>query len=158
MKNSVLYIVGAVVLLGGGAFLFMKNKNNKDKEKLALAELQKLTGVPTTGASSTPKTNPITGLPIAQIKDDTKNIEEATKLASQIYLVKNKKIQYTLMPLSEFSKTEEGFYNRFETNRLLLEKYKSDTIQSMQNELNNLINQISKLGYIEVNGSIAKIN
>jgi LPXTG-motif cell wall-anchored protein len=157
MKNSVLYIVGAVVLLGGGAFLFIKNKKSKDLSKSKDLALDKL-DVNIPASTNTPKTNPITGLPIAQIKDDTKNIEEATKLASQIYLVKNKKIQYTLMPLSEFSKTEEGFYGRFETNRLLLEKYKSDTIQSMQNELNNLTNQISKLGYMEVNGSIAKIN
>jgi LPXTG-motif cell wall-anchored protein len=157
MKNSVLYIVGGITLLGAGAFLFIKNKKSKDLSKSKDLALDKL-DVNIPASTNTPKTNPITGLPIAQIKDDTKNIEEATKLASQIYLVKNKKIQYTLMPLSEFSKTEEGFYGRFETNRLLLEKYKSDTIQSMQNELNNLTNQISKLGYMEVNGSIAKIN
>ena len=156
MNKNIIYIVGAVALLGGGVFLFLRNKRAKDG--LKLADLQSVTtGVPTTGAS-VPATNPSTGLPIPQIKDDTKNIEEAMQLASQIYLVKNKKIQYTLMPLSEFSKTAEGFYGRFETNRLLLEKYKSDTIQSMQNELNNLTNQISKLGYMEVNGSIAKIN
>lgn len=162
MKKSVLYIVGAVALLGGGAFLFLRNKKSKDKNKLQ--ELDKLGATTSGGATSggatstTPTTNPVTGLPIAQIKDNTKNIEEATKLASQIYLVKNKKIQYTLMPLSEFSKTQEAYYNRFETNRLMLEKIKSDTLQSMQNELNDLTNQISKLGYMEVNGSIAKIN
>ena len=37
MGKSVLYIVGAVVVLGGGAFLFLKNKNRKDA--LLLAEL-----------------------------------------------------------------------------------------------------------------------
>ena len=35
MKNSILYIVGAVALLGGGAFLFLKNKKLKDTLKLA---------------------------------------------------------------------------------------------------------------------------
>jgi LPXTG-motif cell wall-anchored protein len=157
MKNNTLYIVGAVVLLGGGAFLFLKNKNNKDKDKLALAESEKLGGSKP-ASSNTPKTDPLTGSPIPRIKDDTKNIEEATKLASQIFLVKNKKLQYTIMPLKEFSKTDEGYNGAFETDRLMLEKYKADTIQSMQNELNNLSNQISKLGYMEVNGSIVKIN
>jgi LPXTG-motif cell wall-anchored protein len=45
MRNSILYIVGALALLGGGAFLFLKNKKNKDKDKLALAEMQKATEV-----------------------------------------------------------------------------------------------------------------
>jgi LPXTG-motif cell wall-anchored protein len=40
MKNSILYIVGAVALLGGGAFLFLKNKKTKDN--LALAKLKAL--------------------------------------------------------------------------------------------------------------------
>jgi LPXTG-motif cell wall-anchored protein len=58
MNKSVLYIVGAVALLGGGAFLFLRNK--KAKDKLKLADLQSLTtGVATTGASSTPKTEPV---------------------------------------------------------------------------------------------------
>jgi hypothetical protein len=38
MGKSVLYIVGAVVLLGGGAFLFLKSK--KQKDILALADLE----------------------------------------------------------------------------------------------------------------------
>ena len=37
MGKSVLYIVGAVVLLGGGAFLFLRNKKSKDE--LLLADL-----------------------------------------------------------------------------------------------------------------------
>lgn len=41
MRNSILYIVGAVVLLGGGAFLFLKNKKNKDVIKLAEIEMEK---------------------------------------------------------------------------------------------------------------------
>ena len=43
MKNSILYIVGAVALLGGGAFLFLKNKKAKDASKLL--DLQKATEV-----------------------------------------------------------------------------------------------------------------
>jgi len=35
MKKNILYIVGAVALLGGGAFLFLKFKKKKDQTKLA---------------------------------------------------------------------------------------------------------------------------
>jgi len=41
MKNSILYIVGGVVLLGGGAFLFLKNKNKKDEIRLADLQTKK---------------------------------------------------------------------------------------------------------------------
>lgn len=37
MEKNVLYIIGAVALLGGGAFLFLKNK--KAKDELLLADL-----------------------------------------------------------------------------------------------------------------------
>jgi LPXTG-motif cell wall-anchored protein len=156
MNKNIIYIVGAVALLGGGAFLFLRNK--KAKDKLKLADLQSVTtGVPTTGAS-VPATNPSTGLPIPQIKDDTKNIEEAMQLANKIASLKNKKTSYILMPLKEFSNTAEGFYGRFEVDRLMLEKYKADAIANMENQLKDLNNQISKLGYIESNGNITKIN
>lgn len=41
MKNSVLYIVGAIALLGGGAFLFLRNKKLKDTVKLADIKMEK---------------------------------------------------------------------------------------------------------------------
>jgi|688.fasta_scaffold882841_2 LPXTG-motif cell wall-anchored protein len=83
MRNSILYIVGAVVLLGGGAFLFLKSKKTKDTAKLEeLAELAKetiggVTGVATTGTGTptapvTPTEKPISAddlLAVAKLKD-----------------------------------------------------------------------------------------
>ena len=83
MKNIILYIFGAVVLLGGGAFLFLKNKKSKDTAKLEeLAELAKatvggVTGEATTGATTpqapaTPTEKPISAdilLAVAKLKD-----------------------------------------------------------------------------------------
>ena len=83
MRNSILYIVGAVVLLGGGAFLFLKSKKTKDTAKLEeLAELAKatvggVTGEATTGATTpnapaTPTEKPISAddlLAVAKLKD-----------------------------------------------------------------------------------------
>lgn len=58
MKNSILYIVGAIALLGGGAFLFLKNKKAKDLLKLKDLALDKLDG--TTTPSTNPSTSPST--------------------------------------------------------------------------------------------------
>ena len=52
MKNSVIYIFGAVVLLGGGAYLFLKNKKSKDLS--TLAELGGTTPSGTTSGGTTP--------------------------------------------------------------------------------------------------------
>lgn len=59
MRNSILYVVGAVVLLGGGAFLFLKNKNKKDLLKLKDSALENLGGsTPPTTPPTTPSTPP----------------------------------------------------------------------------------------------------
>jgi uncharacterized protein (DUF3084 family) len=44
MNKSVIYIVGATVLLGGGAYLFLKNKKAKDLSKLEDLKTDLLTG------------------------------------------------------------------------------------------------------------------
>jgi len=56
MNKNVIYIVGATVLLGGGAFLFLKNKKKKDLLKLAeaekIAEIDKQLGGTTSGGTT----------------------------------------------------------------------------------------------------------
>ena len=74
MKNSILYIVGAVALLGGGAFLFLKNKKTKDN--LALAKLQELADLKAqdqttlgdgVGSTVTQTIDPVLGTPIKPV-------------------------------------------------------------------------------------------
>jgi hypothetical protein len=48
MNKSVIYIVGATVLVGGGAYLFLKNKKAKD-----LAKLDEIGGATSGGSTST---------------------------------------------------------------------------------------------------------
>lgn len=55
MKNNILYIIGAVVLVGGGAFLFLKIKKDKDKKKLA--DLKSESIATTNNSNNTPQTN-----------------------------------------------------------------------------------------------------
>ena len=48
MNKSAIYIVGAIALLGGGAYLFLKNKKAKD-----LAKLDEIGGATSGGSTST---------------------------------------------------------------------------------------------------------
>ena len=160
MKNSILYIVGAIALLGGGAFLFLKNKKNKDKDKLALAELQTATiGVPTPTI-----VNPTTGAVVPKVDEvlpvsnSTKNAQEAVTLASQIFDLKNKKIRYSAMSIPEFSKTKEGSEDFFKNNLTMLKALKENALKSFDSQLKILNDKIVALGFVEVNGSIAKLN
>ena len=160
MKNSILYIVGAIALLGGGAFLFLKNKKNKDKDKLALAELQTATiGVPTPTI-----VNPTTGAVVPKVDEvlpvsnSTKNAQEAVTLASQIFDLKNKKIRYSAMSIPEFSKTKEGSEDFFKNNLTTVKILKENALKSFDKQLKILNDKIVALGFVEVNGSIAKLN
>jgi hypothetical protein len=94
MNKNVIYIVGATVLLGGGAYLFLKNKKAKDLSKLA--ELGgattggattggATTGGTTTGGATTGGTKP----PLSTVSDGVSpsdanlNLANATLLASK---------------------------------------------------------------------------
>lgn len=80
MGKSVLYILGAVVVLGGGAFLFLKSKKSKDAIKLAEIEMKKaLEETPLTKEVAETKTQftekPISAddlLAVAKLKDSIK--------------------------------------------------------------------------------------
>jgi LPXTG-motif cell wall-anchored protein len=162
MKNSILYIVGAVALLGGGAFLFLKNKKSKDASKLA--ELQTLTtgaGTPTTTPTIV---NPTTGAVVPKVDEvlpvsnSTKNAQEAVTLASQIFDLKNKKSRYSAMSIPEFSKTKEGSEDFFKNNLTTVKILKENALKSFDKQLKILNDKIVALGFVEVNGSIAKLN
>jgi len=158
MKNSILYIVGAVALLGGGTFLFLKNKKAKDASKLL--DLQ----TATTGAGTPTTINPTTGAVVPKVDEvlpvssSTKNAQEAVTLASQIFDLKNKKSRYSTMSISEFSKTKEGREDFFINNSAMLKALKENALKSFDKELKILNDKIVALGFVEVNGSIAKLN
>ena len=156
MNKSVIYIVGATVLLGGGAFLFLKNKKKKDLLKLAeaekLAEIDKLGGA-TTGVATTPATTPATAttLTAQQVLDKVKE-EEAKSLATQIATLKIQKItldtQKESIPLSQI-----GFGKPFNT------AYTSvvTRIMALNKKISDLQLAIKKVGYKEVNGTAVKL-
>lgn len=148
MNKSILYIVGAVALIGGGAFLFLKNKRSKDTSKLKDIALETANiGV----GSPTKITEEVK-------KDNSKNVAEAINLATEIADLKAKKLKFTIMPNSEFSNTDEANNGFWATNQNVLKQLKESTLLNISNQIKALNEKIVALGYMEVNGGISKIN
>jgi LPXTG-motif cell wall-anchored protein len=141
MRNSILYIVGALALLGGGAFLFLKSKKNKDKEKLALAEMQKATEVAQVKAETEVKAKDEN-----KTAQDVKNLAEATSVAKQIYNAKKQ-----IEEANKFNNTKTGSYG-YE-----FQKTKNDyIIKNATKLIPTLIQQLENLGYSESYGVAIK--
>jgi hypothetical protein len=151
--NKTVIIIGSVALLGVGAYLYFKGKGKPNEETI---------GADTTGTGTT-NVNPSTGMVIpkvdevTQVSNSTKNAQEAVTLASQIFELKNKKSRYSNMSLSEFFKTPEG-RGHFSFNITASEAFKEKVVKDFDSELKILNDKIVALGFIEVNGSIAKLN
>lgn len=141
MKNSILYIVGALALLGGGAFLFLKNKKNKDKDKLALAEMQKATiGEAKVGGLTSSATTP---------EEDSKKLQDAKSIATQLSDLKNQK-EGLKTKYATLSASKTGFSKIFSAQI----KVKIDDIDKKIETLNFAL---KGMGYTESNGNIVKI-
>jgi len=162
MNKSVIYIVGATVLLGGGAYLFLKNKKKKDLSKLA--EL----GGATTGGATPSGTTPSGTTPSGTTSSEiTPDLSQPVKVDKDLNL-DTYNLQNTL---EEFKKLEEDikkpkpiFNNRgteklsreFPPNREYYLWY--DNIYRPYNlKKAILINRLSKLGYKFDNGLLIKI-
>jgi|LakMenE01Jun11ns_1017448.scaffolds.fasta_scaffold9644099_2 LPXTG-motif cell wall-anchored protein len=143
MKNGILYIVGAVALLGGGAFLFLKNKKNKDKEKLALAELQTVTAGAETKVQEEVKK-----------VEDVKNLVEATDLAKQIDKL-NKSIDNVLSQKTNSlaSAQRSGFLANIPSTQRMYELQ----IVGLKKKIVPLVEKLKDLGYTESYGLPVKI-
>lgn len=138
MKNSILYIVGAVALLGGGAYLFFKNKKTKDASKLL--DLQNATvGVAIKEQEEVKKV------------EDVKNLVEATDLAKQIDAI-NGKIDALNnaknIPVSSFGFGQSAF-SRNARYQSLIDNLKKSAVP--------LVEKLKDLGYTESYGLPVKI-
>lgn len=131
MNKSVLYIVGAVALLGGGAFLFLRNKKKKDAIKLAELE-QKTQTLSTTPVVPAPAPAVTSGNTL----DSAKEIE-ANGLATQIFGLKTRKLLLSQTNSASFTVKLQ--------------------IASVTSQINSLTNKLKALGYKEVNGKAVKL-
>jgi len=165
-KNIIFGSLGLVVV-GGGAYLFVKNKRVKDSLKLAeLQQATKLASEVKTGGATTPdkvldSAPVIPQVPtIPQTTADPKKIADAIIMASEIADLKNKKLSFTVMSFADFSKTKEGgngFWN-YPSSGYMLELLKKEAINKLDTQIKDLTSKIVALGYMEVNGSIVKLN
>lgn len=153
--TNVILVVGATVLVGGGAYLFLKNKKKKDL--LKLADLDKLGGTTTsetttsgttTGGTTQPQT---TVVKPQDIIDKTKE-DEAKSLATQIATLKTQRMaletQKASIPLSQI-----GWGRPFDTAF----KNVSIRIMGLNKKISDLQLAIKKVGYKEVNGTAVKL-
>jgi hypothetical protein len=151
MKKAII-IIGGLTVIGVGAYLYFKGKAKPNEEMMGEGETT--TGTTGTGTTGTvvPKVNEV-----PQVSNSTKNAQEAVTLASQIFELKNKKTKYSNMSITEFFKTPEG-KGRFSLNPALSETYRQKVLKDFDAQLKILTDKIVALGFIEVNGSIAKLN
>ena len=103
MKNSVLYIVGGVVLVGGVAFLYVSNKNKAKKDSTtppadSTTPTTNSTTPPTDGVGSTVTTtvDPVLGTPIKPVVKTLSNDDMLAiqKIRDEILADMNRKRGY----------------------------------------------------------------
>ena len=157
MNNSVIYIVGATVLVGG-AYLFLKNKKEKDLSKLA--EL----GGATTGGATSGGTKP-SG---ATSGGTTPNLTEPVKIEADLNL-DTYNLQQLLKQLKDLENEYKAepdrkkdsdkwykWYNKF-GHQLYKNGKPSGTTKKLEELKQPIFDKLAKLGYKFENGLLIKI-
>ena len=149
MKNSVIYIVGATVLVGG-AYLFLKNKKAKD-----LAKLDEIGGTTTTGGTTSggTKSGGITPNITEPVKIDKDLNLDAYNLQQLLEQLKNLDNERKNAPkkVNQFGNDKEGWelyiawYRRIGDPKVY--EYRRKPI----------LEKLAKLGYKYDNGLLVKI-
>jgi hypothetical protein len=138
MNKSVLYLVGAFALLGGGTYFFLKNKRTNDQKKLALADLQTsntILGNSTIGSTSNPE-------------EDLKKLEVAKGIATELNDLR--KAKEPLKAKYDSYATSSNAFVKMASNKL---KQEIDAIDKKSDTLNTTLRA---MGYSESNGNILK--
>jgi uncharacterized protein HemX len=128
MKKNIIFIGGAVVLLGAGAFIYFKNKNKpngaRDSSKtLAMSELAK--------AEESAES--------VKIKQDIKDLASTIKAKRDGIATLQSQKKPNLVVFST------------------LNAKLRNNINELQNSINSDIAKLKELGYTELNGSAVKI-
>ena len=158
--NKTVVIIGGVLILGLGAYFYFKPK--KTGTTGTGTSGTGTTGTETTGAGTTgtgTTSVPATGTTLstpAEVEDMAKKIAEARSLATQILDLRNKRSSTMAMSLNDFGRETGHLTNGFGAESAL-KFYKEQEIKRLEAEMKNLDEQLGKLGYMEVNGSITKI-
>jgi hypothetical protein len=157
--NKTVVIAGSVLVLGVGAYLYFRPKKTGTSGTGTTGtgttgSDTTGTGTTDTGTTSVPPTGTTLSTP-AQVEDLAKKIAEAKSLATKISDKRTKRSSYLVISLRDYA-TSSG--NEFWANNdQMLKVLKTNEIAKLEKEIQELDEQIGKLGYMEVNGSIAKI-
>jgi hypothetical protein len=157
--NKTVVIAGSFLVLGVGAYLYFRPK--KTVTTGAGTTGAGTTGADTTGTGTTgtgttsvPPTGTTLSTP-AQVEDLAKKIAEAKSLATKISDKRTKRSSYLVISLRDYAVASGNEF--WANNDQMLKVLKTNEIAKLEKEIQELDEQIGKLGYMEVNGSIAKI-
>ncbi len=162
--NKTAIIIGSVALLGVGAYLYFKPKAKDATGTGTTGTGATGTGATGTGATGTGATDtgttgvPPTGTTLStpeQVADTAKKIAEAKSLATKISDMRTKRSSYLVISLKDYAVVSGNKF--FANNDLMLKALKDNDIAKLEKDIKDLDEQLGKLGYMEVNGSIAKI-
>jgi hypothetical protein len=163
MNKSVIYIVGATVLLGGGAYLFLKNKKAKD-----LAKLDELGGTTPSGTTPSGATTGGTTSGGTTSGGITPNLTEPVKIEADLNLdtynlqqllkqLKDLENEYKAKP--DWRKESDKYYKWLD--KFGQELYKngkpSGTTKKLEELKQPIFDKLAKLGYKFDNGLLIKI-
>jgi hypothetical protein len=147
-------IIGGILVLGLGAYFYFKPKKTGTTGSDTTGTGTTSTGTTGTGTTSVPPTGTTLTTP-AEVEDLAKKIAEAKSLATKISDLKTKRSSYLVISLKDYATASGNEF--FSTNNLMLKTLKEQEIADLEKEIKDLDEQLGKLGYMEVNGSITKI-
>jgi hypothetical protein len=175
--NKNVIIIGALSLIGVGAFLYFKPKKTKQNIIPSSAGdlvapsgnsvLPTPTPTPTSTLSEPPTQSNVTigevtlTTPV-QVVETAIKIAEAKGIARQILELRNKKIRYDNFNNINTTKSLNAFANESNNefwlnNSRMLKLMLKGNIDKISNQIKDLDKNLALLGYVEVNGSIQKI-
>jgi hypothetical protein len=163
--NKTAVIIGGVAFLGIGAYFYFKPKATVTTG--AGSTGAGTTGTGATGTSSTGTSSTGTGMTSVpptgtvlytpeQVLMTAKIIADAKSLATQISDKRTKRSSYLVISLKDYAVASDNKF--WANNDQMLKMFKDQDIKKLEAEIKDLDEQLGKLGYMEVNGSIVKIN
>ena len=165
--NKTAVIIGGVAFLGIGAYFYFKPKATVTTGAGSAGAGS--TGASSTGASSTGTSSAGTGMTSVpptgtvlytpeQVLMTAKIIADAKSLATQISDKRTKRSSYLVISLKDYGEASGNDFWIRNYNESMLKALKEQDIKRLEAEIKDLDEQLGKLGYMEVNGSITKIN
>lgn len=151
MKNSVLYIIGAVVLVGGGAFLYFKSKKNNGglgsgtTDAGATTESGTTTTTTTTNGATTGATTGTDTTVVNKSEQDLKKLQDAKNIATKLKNLKSEK-QSLIDKYGNLISKASGIGKVFKVRA-----------ENLTKEIETLNFALKGMGYTENNGEIIKI-